>query len=92
MRPRPPERLDGEEAGNRVGRLDAETVGAELGKRGFRILQSQRYGMYYRHEPGRMVRLLSCPGLCTVSKASFRLVNSVAGRFGNKLAVVAIRP
>ena len=84
--------LDREEAGNRVGRLDAEAVEAELGKRGFRILESQRYGMYYRHEPGRMVRLLSYRGLCTVSKASFRLANSVAGRFGNKLAVVAIRP
>ena len=54
--------LDREEAGNRVGRLDAEAVEAELRRKGFRILESQRYGMYYRHEPGHLVRLLSHRG------------------------------
>ena len=60
--------LEREEAGNRVGRLDAEAVEAELRKEGFRILESQRYGMYYRHEPGRLVRLLSYRGLCSRSR------------------------
>ena len=54
--------------------------------------ESRRYGMYYRHEPGRIVRLLSHRGLFTAATASFRLANAVAGRFGNKLAVVAVRP
>jgi SAM-dependent methyltransferase len=83
--------LEREEAGNRVGRLDAQAVEAELRRKGFRIAESQRYGMYYRHEPGRLVRLLSHRGLFTASTVSFRLANAVAGRFGNKLAVVAVR-
>ena len=84
--------LEREEAGNRVGRLDAEAVEAELRRKGFRILESRRYGMYYRHEPGRLVRLLSHRGFFTAATTSFRLANAVAGRFGNKLAVVAVRP
>jgi len=84
--------LEREEAGNTVGRLDAETVGVELVKAGFRILASGRYGMYYRHEPGHLARILSHRGLLTAAKASFLLTNGIAGRFGNKLAVVAVRP
>jgi SAM-dependent methyltransferase len=84
--------LEREEAGNRVGRLDPEAVEAVLRRQGFRILESRRYGMYYRHQPGRMVRLLSHRGLFTASTASFRLANTVAGGWGNKLAVVAVRP
>ena len=84
--------LEREESGNSVARLDAETVEAELETGGFRVLQSRRYAMYYRHEPGRVVRLLSRnPGLFTVGTTSFRVANALTGRFGNKLAVVAVR-
>jgi SAM-dependent methyltransferase len=84
--------LEREEAGNRVGRLHADDVEAELGQRGFRVLGSRRYGMYYRHEPGHLVRLLSRRGLLGLAGACFRVANAVAGRFGTKLSVVAVRP
>lgn len=84
--------LEHEEAGNPVGRLDPKAVEATLRDKGFHVVESRRYGMYYRHEPGRLVRLLSHRGLFTAATASFRLANAVAGRFGNKLAVVAVRP
>ena len=47
--------------------------------------------MYYRHWPGRAVRLLSRPGLLPLATAGFLVANRLAGRFGNKLAVQAIR-
>ena len=84
--------LEREDSGNSVGRLDAHAVEDELRRGGFRIVRSGRYGMYYRHEPGRIVRLLSRRELFTAATASFRLANAVAGRFGNKLAIVAARP
>jgi len=83
--------LEREESGNRVGRLDAGAVGTELRRSGFQVVRSQRYGMYYGHEPGRLVRFLSRRGLFTAATAAFRLANAVGGRVGNKLAVVAVR-
>ena len=83
--------LEREEAGNRVGRLDAERVDAALRDRGFSIRTSRRYAMYYRHEPGRVVRLLSHRGLYEAATSSFKLANAAAGDFGNKLVVVAVR-
>jgi SAM-dependent methyltransferase len=83
--------LEREEAGNRVGRLDVEAVQTVLRDRGFSIRKSRRYLMYYRHEPGRLVRLLSHRGLFSTARVSFRLANAVTGRIGNKLAVVADR-
>ena len=35
--------------------------------------------MYYRHEPGRMVRLLSAPGAFAVARWGFRAANLVVG-------------
>jgi hypothetical protein len=48
--------------------------------------------MYYRHEPGRAVRLLSAPGAFAVARAGFRAANVLIGAGGNKLVVVAVRP
>lgn len=84
--------VEHEEAGNRVGRLDAEAVTAVLRDRGFSIRESRRYAMYYRHQPGSLVRVLSRRGLFSVATASFRWANAVVGRLGNKLVVVAVRP
>ncbi len=50
-----------------------------------------RYGMYYRHEPGRAVRLLSHQPLLGLAEVSFHLANSLAGSLGNKLTVQAVR-
>jgi SAM-dependent methyltransferase len=80
-----------EEAGNPVRRLTLDEITSELTARGFRPISPQRYAMYYRHWPGRAVRLLSNPVLLPLAKAAFGTVNRVAGRFGNKLAVQALR-
>jgi SAM-dependent methyltransferase len=82
---------DEEEAGNPVRRLTLEEVVAELDRLGLRALYPHRYAMYYRHWPGRGVRILSKPGLFLLATAAFRAVNRIGGRFGNKLTVQAVR-
>jgi SAM-dependent methyltransferase len=83
--------LEREDAGNVVARLDPAAVSAVLRSRGFDILRADRYGMYYRHEPGRVVRALSRRVLLGVAVGGLRLANAVAGEFGNKLVVVGMR-
>jgi SAM-dependent methyltransferase len=82
---------DEEEAGNRVRRLRLDEIVDELTARGFRPLRPHRYAMYYRHWPGRAVRALSIPPLLPVAKIALKAFNRVAGRYGNKLTVQAIR-
>jgi ubiquinone/menaquinone biosynthesis C-methylase UbiE/uncharacterized protein YbaR (Trm112 family) len=83
--------LEHEEAGNRVARLTIDEVSATLSDLGFRIVAAERYGMYYRHEPGRAVRVLSHQPLLGLAQISFRVANALAGRLGNKLTVQAVR-
>jgi ubiquinone/menaquinone biosynthesis C-methylase UbiE/uncharacterized protein YbaR (Trm112 family) len=80
-----------EEAGNPVRRLTLDEITSELTAHGFRPIHPHRYAMYYRHWPGRAVRVLSNPVLLPVTKAAFLAVNHVLGRYGNKLTVQAIR-
>jgi ubiquinone/menaquinone biosynthesis C-methylase UbiE/uncharacterized protein YbaR (Trm112 family) len=80
-----------EEAGNRVRRLTLGEIESELSARGFRALRPHRYAMYYRHWPGKAVRVLSSPALLPIAKSAFRGLNRLLGRFGNKLAVQAVR-
>jgi ubiquinone/menaquinone biosynthesis C-methylase UbiE/uncharacterized protein YbaR (Trm112 family) len=80
-----------EEAGNVVRRLTLAEIVSELAKHGFEPVAPHRYAMYYRHWPGRAVRLLSRPGLLPLATGGFLIANRLAGRFGNKLAVQAIR-
>jgi ubiquinone/menaquinone biosynthesis C-methylase UbiE/uncharacterized protein YbaR (Trm112 family) len=80
-----------EEAGNRVRRLTLDEITTELSARGFQPVQPHRYAMYYRHWPGRMMKVLSTPLVLPLAKATFKMVNRVAGRFGNKLTVQAHR-
>jgi hypothetical protein len=47
--------------------------------------------MYYRHWPGHAVRLLSRRSLLAPATRGFLVANRLGGRFGNKLAVQAIR-
>jgi uncharacterized protein YbaR (Trm112 family) len=82
---------DEEEAGNRVRRLTLDEIDHELSSRGFRTIRPHRYVMYYRHWPGRAMRILSTPLLFPLARAGLNALNRVAGRFGNKLAVQAIR-
>ncbi len=83
--------LEHENAGNRVARLRLGDVSLVLAANGFRVVRAERYGMYYRHRPGRVAALLSAPPLYAVSVAALRAANAIAGRAGNKLAVQAMR-
>lgn len=80
-----------EEAGNRVARLKPHDVTAILAGEGLHPLRAERYAMYYRHEPGRIVERLSRPRTLGPTVAAWRLANRLIGRVGNKLAVVATR-
>lgn len=81
-----------EEAGNRVERLDTNAVTALLEDYGLAVLGSERYAMYYQHEPGAAVRLLSRPGLRPGAERAFHGLNAVLGSIGNKLSIRAVRP
>jgi ubiquinone/menaquinone biosynthesis C-methylase UbiE len=83
--------LDREEAGNRVARLAAAETAAALEASGFKVVRADRYAMYYRHTPGRIMELLSMPVVLPLAVAWWRLANGIVGRFGNKLTVVAMR-
>jgi ubiquinone/menaquinone biosynthesis C-methylase UbiE len=80
-----------EDAGNVVERLTPERVERILRNAGFRSTQSHRYLMYYRHEPGPVMRFLSIPIVKDVAYWSWRAGNVIVGRFGNKLSVQASR-
>jgi ubiquinone/menaquinone biosynthesis C-methylase UbiE len=80
-----------EEAGNVVRRLTLAEIVSELAAHGFGSIAPHRYAMYYRHWPGRAVRLLSRSRLLALARRGFLVVNRLAGRSGNKLAVQAIR-
>lgn len=83
--------LEREEAGNLVARMRPTEVGAVLISQGFRIVCAERYAMYYRHNPGRVSRLLSTRGLFPVAKAALAIASRAAGSVGNKLTVQAVR-
>lgn len=83
--------LDREEAGNRVARLDAAATKSVLESSGLRVVRADRYAMYYRHHPGRLMAILSRRPLLPLAIGWWRLANRIVGRFGNKLTVVALR-
>jgi ubiquinone/menaquinone biosynthesis C-methylase UbiE/uncharacterized protein YbaR (Trm112 family) len=80
-----------EEAGNVVRRLTLDEIVSELTAHGFRPVAPHRYAMYYRHWPGRLTGALSRPILLPLAKAGFAALNAIAGRYGNKLTVQAVR-
>jgi SAM-dependent methyltransferase len=80
-----------EEAGNPVRRVSLYEITSALTARGFRPVRPHRYAMYYRHWPGTAMRILSSPVLLSLAKAGFGAVNRIVGRYGNKLAVQAVR-
>jgi SAM-dependent methyltransferase len=83
--------LEVEDAGNRVERLELDDLCAALRMHGFRIVEAHRYAMYHRHEPGRVIGVLSRPGLRQLVKAAVSGFNAVAGQIGNRLTVQAVR-
>lgn len=83
--------LEREDAGNRVERLRPPQVCAELAERGFQVQCAGRYAMYYKHEPGPIMRGLSRPGFFLCSRLAIALGNAFIGRWGNKLRITALR-
>lgn len=81
-----------EEAGNRVARLTIRQIGDVLREQGLVVTHAERYAMLYRHEAGFPVRFFSRPAVFPVAVAAVRLLNLMVGSFGNKLAVIAIKP
>jgi uncharacterized protein YbaR (Trm112 family)/SAM-dependent methyltransferase len=84
--------LEREDAGNPVRRLTLAELVAALGSNGFRTVESHRYAMYYRHEPGRVMHALSSRRLFPFARLGFRALNRLIGTAGNKLTVQAVRP
>ena len=82
---------DREESGNLVNRLTTDEISGVLSSDGFRPLVARRYAMYYRHQPGAVVRALSLPGIFSLARVGWWLGNLVLGRVGNKLVVLAQR-
>jgi glycosyltransferase involved in cell wall biosynthesis/uncharacterized protein YbaR (Trm112 family)/2-polyprenyl-3-methyl-5-hydroxy-6-metoxy-1,4-benzoquinol methylase len=80
-----------EDAGNFIARLDPEEAGTVVRRAGFEIVKSERYAMLYRHEPGKVSRLLSRPGVFALARSGLRLLNAVAGGHGNKMTLQAVR-
>jgi glycosyltransferase involved in cell wall biosynthesis/SAM-dependent methyltransferase len=80
-----------EDAGNFIARLDPGEIDAIVREAGFDVVKSERYAMLYRHEPGKIARLLSSPGLFGATRNGSRLLNAVAGGYGNKMTVRAVR-
>jgi hypothetical protein len=74
-----------------VARLTLPEIESELRRHGFDVVNAERYGMYYRHRPGRAVRWLSAPGAIELATLAFSTLNRIGGRFGNKLTVQAVR-
>jgi hypothetical protein len=83
--------LEREDAGNWVARLEPKATEDSLERSGFQVVRSRRYGMFYRHTPGRMARAFSRPGLAFGARLGFRVLNAGLGRFGNKMTVIAER-
>jgi glycosyltransferase involved in cell wall biosynthesis/SAM-dependent methyltransferase len=83
--------LETEEAGNRVARMEPSEVAAFLEARGYMVLRAERYAMYYPHRPGAVFSLLSRPFVFPLVRVGWRLANTLLGRFGNKMVVVAER-
>ncbi len=79
-----------EEAGNRVARLRADETVSLFAQSGFEA-RAQRYLMYYGHAPGAAMRLVSQPLVYPMYRAARKAADAVAGRWGNKLQVTAVR-
>ncbi len=79
-----------EQAGNRVERVDLADLAEILRAGGFRVLGSERYGMFYRHRPGPAARLLSRRRLLPIAARALGVLNEAAGHLGNKGTIQAV--
>jgi SAM-dependent methyltransferase/uncharacterized protein YbaR (Trm112 family) len=80
-----------EEAGNPVARITFDEIIQYLESHAFRVVTAHRYALYYQHEPGWAMRWFSTRATFPIAKTGVLMLNQVAGRFGNKLTVQAVR-
>jgi SAM-dependent methyltransferase len=80
-----------EEAGNQVKRLAPEAVAVTLREHGYGNVRWRGTLMYYPHQPGRLFRWFDQPAAFLSYRIFFVATNLVLGRFGNKLALAALR-
>ena len=73
-----------------MARLGPKDVCRELELAGFRA-RARRYFMYYKHEPGRVMRFASRLGVYHLYRWTMEMANLGIGRWGNKLQVTAVR-
>jgi SAM-dependent methyltransferase len=82
---------DVEEAGNPVRRLDPVRVAALLRRSGFGEIRWRRRVMYYPHRPWEWLRWFDHPVSFAAFRAAYAGGNLALGRWGNKLALAALR-
>lgn len=81
-----------EPMGTHVERLDPQRVAEVLREAGMDVETIKRYAMFYRHEPGPAMRLLSRPGMFGAARGAIVAFNALlGGDIGNKLSVQATR-
>jgi ubiquinone/menaquinone biosynthesis C-methylase UbiE/uncharacterized protein YbaR (Trm112 family) len=78
-----------EEAGNAVRRLHPERIRHELETAGWQV-RFDRYLMYYGHEPGRVMNLMSRSGVFPLYQQLVETADLVVGSRGNKLCLVGL--
>ncbi len=83
--------LSEEPAGNPVARMELRRVSELLVAAGMQVVEAERYAMFYRHEPGPAMRLLSRTRLQPFARGAILCINALFGSVGNKLAVRAVR-
>lgn len=80
---------DYEEAGNFVYRLHPRSLRSLFSEIGLNHPSFERYGMWYAHHPPRWFRLFENRVVFGIFKVCFYFLNTLFGRFGNKLVAVA---
>ncbi len=83
--------VDFEEAGNEVKRLVAARVAGILLASGYHEVRWKRTLMYYPHRPSGSFRWFDHSLLFGGFTVAFAIVNFAVGRWGNKLALAAVR-
>ncbi len=80
-----------EEAGNQVKRLVPKDVAATLREQGYGNVRWRGTLMFYPRQPGRLFRWFDQSAAFLSYRIFFVATNLVLGRFGNKLALAALR-
>lgn len=80
-----------EEAGNKVVRLSVGEITAALTDEGIHPLRSERYLMYYPHQPASLFQYLSSRSAFHLAVGGWILLNVLAKRGGNKLTFIGTR-